>query len=135
MNKNMPYQQQMMHWYAHQPVPPAWQQQMPPMNNQQPYMPPPQAGFIPPPVGVAPMQPPVQAPVAQNNGSILTSSGFIKGALIGAAAAYLLTNDKVQQTVIKTAVKSWAMVQGGVEEMKERFRDAEAELHAGDFEE
>ena len=59
-----------------------------------------------------------------------TGSSFLQGALIGAAAAYLLTNDSVQQTAIKSAVKTWTLIQGGMEEMKERFRDAEAELHA-----
>jgi translation initiation factor 2 alpha subunit (eIF-2alpha) len=60
---------------------------------------------------------------------------FIKGALIGALATYILTNEKVQQGAIRGAVKAWSLVQGGVEEMKERFRDAEAELHAGRMEE
>jgi hypothetical protein len=55
---------------------------------------------------------------------------FVRGLLIGAAAAYLLTNEDVQRTVIKGAVKVWSTVQGGVEEAKERFRDAEAELQA-----
>ena len=63
----------------------------------------------------------------------ITSSSFIKGALIGAAAAYILTNENVQQGAIKAAVKGWTLVQGGVEEMKERFRDAEAELHAANL--
>ena len=69
-------------------------------------------------------------PAAAPPSSTLTNPRFIKGALIGAAAAYLLTNENVQQAVIKNAVKTWSLVQGGVEEMKERFRDAEAELHA-----
>ncbi len=58
------------------------------------------------------------------------ASRFVKGVLIGAAVAYILSNEKVQQSTIKTAVKAWSLMQGGVEEMKERFRDAEAELHA-----
>jgi hypothetical protein len=62
--------------------------------------------------------------------SSLTNPRFIKGALVGAVVAYLLTNESVQQGAIKAAVKAWSLVQGGVEEMKERFRDAEAELHA-----
>lgn len=65
-----------------------------------------------------------------HSGSTLTNPRFIRGALIGAVAAYLLTNENVQQAVIKSAVKTWSLVQGSVEEMKERFRDAEAELHA-----
>ena len=60
----------------------------------------------------------------------LGSDRFVRGLLIGAAAAYLLTNEEVQRTVIKGAVKVWSSVQGGLEEAKERFRDAEAEIQA-----
>jgi hypothetical protein len=76
--------------------------------------------------------PPPGAPLAAATApfSHLTNPRFLKGALFGALAAYLLTNETVQQNAIKTAVRAWSMVQGGVEEMKERFRDAEAELHA-----
>lgn len=55
---------------------------------------------------------------------------FVKGLLIGAAAAYILTNENVQRTAIKGAVKAWSLLQGGVEELKERFHDAEAEIRA-----
>jgi hypothetical protein len=55
---------------------------------------------------------------------------FLKGLLIGAAAAYLLTNENVQRTAVKGAVKAWSLLQGGVEELKERFHDAEAEIRA-----
>jgi hypothetical protein len=58
------------------------------------------------------------------------SNRFLKGLLIGAAATYLLTNESVQQAAIKAAVKAWTLMQGGVEEVKERFQDAEAELRA-----
>lgn len=68
----------------------------------------------------------------QASGSLLgfTNDRFLKGLLIGAAAAYLLTNESVQRTAIKGAVKVWSLLQGGVEEMKERFQDAEAELRS-----
>jgi hypothetical protein len=74
----------------------------------------------------------VQAPAAVAPATPLLNARFVKGALIGGLAAYLLTNDNVQQAAIKSSVKVWAMLQGGIEEMKERFRDAEAELHAAD---
>lgn len=75
--------------------------------------------------------PPPGTPVAAATAtSSLTNPRFLKGALFGALAAYLLTNENVQRNAIKTAVRAWSMVQGGVEEMKERFRDTEAELHA-----
>ena len=57
---------------------------------------------------------------------------FLKGLLIGAAAAYLLTNESVQRSAIKGVVKVWSMLQGGVEEIKERFHDAEAEIRAAE---
>jgi hypothetical protein len=73
---------------------------------------------------------PAAPTAAQATGTFLSNPRFVKGARVGALAAYLLTNEQVQQSAIKAAVKSWSMLQGGVEEMKERFRDAEAELHA-----
>jgi hypothetical protein len=86
-------------------------------------------GYAPWPPGYAPG---FQAPAARATApsSHLTNPRFLKGALFGAVAAYLLTNETVQQNAINTAVRAWSMVQGGIEEMKERFRDAEAELHA-----
>ncbi len=64
----------------------------------------------------------------------LTNERFLKGLLVGAAAAYLLTNDSVQRNAIKAVVKVWSVLQGGVEEIKERFHDAEAELRASEGE-
>jgi hypothetical protein len=66
---------------------------------------------------------------AQQNTSVFNDR-FLKGLLIGAAAAYLLTNETVQRTAIKGVVKAWSLVQGGVEELTERFHDAEAEIRA-----
>lgn len=73
---------------------------------------------------------------AQQSSSFFNFSNdrFLKGLLIGAAATYLLTNESVQRTAISGAVKVWNFIQGGVEEIKERFHDAEAELHAAQAE-
>ncbi|AGA91595.1 hypothetical protein Thimo_2898 [Thioflavicoccus mobilis 8321] len=57
---------------------------------------------------------------------------FLKGMLMGAAAAYLLTNESVQRSTIKGAVRVWSALQGGLAEIKERFHDAEAELGAAE---
>lgn len=67
---------------------------------------------------------------AQSSSSFLNFSNdrFVKGLLIGAAATYLLTNEGVQRTLIKGVVQVWSTLQGGIEEAKERFHDAEAEL-------
>jgi len=55
---------------------------------------------------------------------------FLLGALIGVAGAYLLTNEKAQKAIFKTVAKGGAMFSAGLEEMKERFEDAQAELEA-----
>lgn len=68
-------------------------------------------------------------PQQQQNHSLLNER-FFKGLLIGAAAAYVLTNENVQRSAIKGAVKAWSLLQGGVEELKERFHDAEAEIRS-----
>jgi hypothetical protein len=68
-------------------------------------------------------------PQQQHNHSLLNER-FFKGLLIGAAAAYVLTNENVQRSAIKGAVKAWSLLQGGVEELKERFHDAEAEIRS-----
>ena len=68
-----------------------------------------------------------------NSDSLLGSfdtSNFIKGALIGAVGAYLLTNENAQKTIFKTVAKGNEMFQAGFEEMKERFEDARAEMDA-----
>ncbi len=115
-------------YYAAYPyAPPA----APPAN---PYASPTPPNYAPG-YGMAYAYPPVANAPAVRSTHLLTNPRFIKGALIGAAVAYLLTNEKVQHATIKTAVKAWSLVQGGVEEMKERFRDAEAELHAADQQE
>ena len=53
---------------------------------------------------------------------------FVIGALIGAVGAYLLTNEKAQKALFKTVAKGTQAFQAGIEEMKERFEDAKAEL-------
>ncbi len=58
------------------------------------------------------------------------TANFIKGALIGAVGAYLLTNENAQKTIFKGLAKTATMFQTGMEEIKERFDDAQAELEA-----
>lgn len=58
------------------------------------------------------------------------SKQFLIGALVGAVGAYLLTNEKAQKNLFKTIAKGTEMFQMGIEEMKERFEDAKAELAA-----
>jgi len=57
-----------------------------------------------------------------------SSSGYLKGFLIGAGATLVLTNPTVQKALVRGTVKVWSLLQGGVEEMKEQFRDVKAEM-------
>jgi hypothetical protein len=60
----------------------------------------------------------------------LGSDALLKGVLVGAAVTLLVSNEPLQRAVIKTAVRGWNMVQGGFEEVKERFHDAQEEVRA-----
>jgi len=62
--------------------------------------------------------------------SNIDTGDFIKGALIGAVATYLLTNESAQKAIFKTVAKGTELFQSGIEEMKERMEDAKAELEA-----
>jgi hypothetical protein len=71
----------------------------------------------------------------QQNTSSTTQSGFnngdfIKGALLGALATYLLTNKNAQETIMKTIGKGSELFSAGIEELKERYEDAKAQMQA-----
>ncbi|WP_236847885.1 YtxH domain-containing protein [Campylobacter devanensis] len=55
------------------------------------------------------------------------SSDFLKGALIGAAATYILTNENAQRAIFKGFTKISTLFECGLEELKERYEDAKAE--------
>ncbi|AFL68887.1 hypothetical protein [Sulfurospirillum barnesii] len=57
---------------------------------------------------------------------------FVIGAVVGALGAYLLTNEKAQKALFKTVAKGTQAFQAGIEEIKERYEDAQAELAAGE---
>lgn len=70
-------------------------------------------------------------PAQNNNQDAGFSSGdFVKGALIGAAVTYLLTNKGAQDNIMKAASKGSQLFQAGMEEMKERMEDAKAAMEA-----
>ncbi|BBO90529.1 YtxH domain-containing protein [Desulfosarcina ovata] len=56
-----------------------------------------------------------------------TNSSYIKGLLLGVGVTLLVTSPPVQNAVIKGTVAAWSAVVGGIEEVKERVRDAKAE--------
>jgi len=62
----------------------------------------------------------------------LSSIDYLKGLALGAGVALVATNPTVQKAVVSGAVKVWAAVQGGVEELKEQVQDAKAELSQED---
>lgn len=55
---------------------------------------------------------------------------FILGALIGAAAVYVLGDEEMRGKLAKTAMKLYAGVAGGFEEIKEQMADIRAEVEA-----
>jgi len=54
----------------------------------------------------------------------LDDSEFWKGALIGAAAVLLLTNETVQGMLFKTGIRATEAVQSGVDKVKETVSEA-----------
>lgn len=53
---------------------------------------------------------------------------FFRGLLIGAIATYVMTNESAQKAIVKTGMKLYGAVAGGVEEFKEKIMDAKAEM-------
>lgn len=58
------------------------------------------------------------------------SEQFLLGALIGAAAAWVLSDEELRGKIVKSAMKLYAGVAGGFEEMKEQMADIRAEVEA-----
>lgn len=74
---------------------------------------------------VAPVTPPGTGLAAWFN---FTQPAYLKGFLLGAGAALVLTNPTVQKALVGGAVRLWSAVHGGVEELKEQIEDAKAEI-------
>ncbi|MCV2217339.1 MULTISPECIES: hypothetical protein [unclassified Thauera] len=55
---------------------------------------------------------------------------FLLGALIGAAAAWVLSDEELRGKIVKSAMKLYSGVAGGFEEMKEQMADIRAEVDA-----
>lgn len=55
---------------------------------------------------------------------------FVLGALVGAAAVYVMGDDEVRRKVVKTGMRLYSNVTGGLAELKEQVADAQAELMA-----
>lgn len=59
-----------------------------------------------------------------------TSQQFLLGAALGAAATYVMSNDELREKIIRSAVKLYSDLAGGVAELKEQMADMQAELQA-----
>jgi hypothetical protein len=55
---------------------------------------------------------------------------FLLGAAVGAAAAWVLSDDELRGKLIKAGIKLYAGVAGGFEEMKEQLADIRSEVDA-----
>ncbi len=62
----------------------------------------------------------------QTQNQTFFNGDFIKGALIGAVATYILTNKNAQENIFAGVEKIKNLVSVGVEELKERIEDAKA---------
>lgn len=140
------YQDRYQGGYGHPPAPgnnPPWAHQDHHRGGHHAYYgAPPPAGYYPPSYGAHPCchthpssVPPQGNYVPHHHhdnglGSFFNfrDERFVKGAITGATLTFLLTNDAVQKNAIRSLVKLWSMFQGGIEEVKERFKDAEAEI-------
>lgn len=59
-----------------------------------------------------------------------TSEQFLLGALLGAAATYILADENLRGKLLKSGIKLYSCVIGGIEEMKEQAADIQAEIMA-----
>ena len=74
---------------------------------------------------------PLQNQPQVNTPQITFSNGdFIKGALLGAALTYFLTNKNAQEGLFKAFGKGSELFSAGIEELKERYEDAKAQMQA-----
>ena len=58
------------------------------------------------------------------------SEQFLLGAALGAAAAYVLTDDELRNKLVRMGMKLYAGIAGGFEEIKEQMADLRAEVEA-----
>lgn len=59
-----------------------------------------------------------------------SSEQFLVGALIGAAATYVLSDEALRAKLIRSGLKLYSELAGGMAELKEQAADIQAELAA-----
>ena len=57
-----------------------------------------------------------------------TDQAYLKGFVVGAGVALVVSNPAVQRTLMKGAVKVWTSLQYGAGEVKEQISDIRAEM-------
>ncbi len=62
-------------------------------------------------------------------GTSTTQKDMLKGVLVGAVATFILTNEDAQKAIFKSFAKLSSLLEVGVEELKERYEDAKAEVN------
>ena len=77
-----------------------------------------------------PLQNPQQTQQANTPQSTFSNGDFIKGALLGAALTYFLTNKNAQEGLFKAFGKGSELFSAGIEELKERYEDTKAQMQA-----
>lgn len=73
---------------------------------------------------------PPATPEATGQPGLLSNPRFLTGAVVGGLVTYVLTNEAAQRKLMGGLAQLWLGLQGGMEEAKERFRDAQSELRA-----
>jgi hypothetical protein len=63
-------------------------------------------------------------------GHLNRNEQFLLGALVGAGAAWILSDEELRGRIMKAGMKLYAGLVGGFEEMKEQMADIRAELEA-----
>jgi hypothetical protein len=61
------------------------------------------------------------------------SEQFLMGALLGAGAAWILSDEEMRGKVMKAGMKLYANMVGGFEEVKEQMADIRAEMEAEQY--
>jgi hypothetical protein len=77
-----------------------------------------------------PANPYINNTVQRRTANSFNTKDMLTGALVGAAATYILTNENVQKILFKGIVGFNEFISGGFDELKERFEDAKAEYEA-----
>ena len=61
------------------------------------------------------------------------SEQFLVGALLGAGAAWVLSDEELRGKLLRAGMKLYGNLVGGFEEMKEQMADIRAEMEAGQY--